>query len=113
MMYVVSEFSESHSESPPFESVVRSSSCMPLPSRLQSAYPIAISVRASNVYEEKAVGVQETEEDDEEFETEARPSSYILHHVRRQLAFDIWYLCTGIFILCIIERHRIESGDWR
>ncbi|GAA5827392.1 hypothetical protein JCM5353_001456 [Sporobolomyces roseus] len=77
-----------------------------------SAYPIAISVRASNVYEEKAVGVQETEEDDEEFETEARPSSYILHHVRRQLAFDIWYLCTGIFILCIIERHRIESGDW-
>ncbi|GAA5966621.1 hypothetical protein JCM3765_005678 [Sporobolomyces pararoseus] len=78
-----------------------------------SAYPIAISVRATNTYEDQAVGVQEQEEEEEEIEENSRPSSaYILFHVRRQLAFDIWFLCGALFILCIIERHRITSADW-
>lgn len=78
-----------------------------------SAYPIAISVRSTNTYEDQAVGVQEAEEEEEEIEENSRPSSaYILFHVRRQLAFDIWFLCGAVFVLCIIERHRINSADW-
>lgn len=79
-----------------------------------SAYPIAISVRSTNCYEDQAVGVQETEEDEEDIEETSRPTSaYLLFHVRRQLAFDIWFLCGAVFILCIIERHRINSTDFR
>ncbi|GAA6010209.1 hypothetical protein JCM11491_005392 [Sporobolomyces phaffii] len=78
-----------------------------------SAYPIAISVRATNTYEDQAVGVHETEEELEDIEENSRPSSaYIIFHVRRQLAFDIWFLCGAVFVLCIIERHRINSGDF-
>ncbi|GAA5838941.1 hypothetical protein JCM3766R1_004535 [Sporobolomyces carnicolor] len=78
-----------------------------------SAYPIAISVRSTNTYEDQAVGVHESEEEEEEIEENSRPSSaYLLFHVRRQLAFDIWFLCGAIFLLAIIERHRINSADW-
>ncbi|GAA5981464.1 hypothetical protein JCM5350_004076 [Sporobolomyces pararoseus] len=78
-----------------------------------SAYPIAISVRSTNTYEDRAVGVVEEEEEEEEIEENSRPSSaYILFHVRRQLAFDIWFLCGAVFVLCIIERHRINSADF-
>ncbi|GAA5916529.1 uncharacterized protein JCM6883_005449, partial [Sporobolomyces salmoneus] len=63
-----------------------------------SAYPIAMSVRSTNTYEDQAVGVQETEEEEEEIEETSRPSSaYLLFHVRRQLAFDIWFLCGAVF----------------
>jgi hypothetical protein len=104
-----------------FNDVYCKFSFSPLPIRqrfiyspVQSAYPIAISVRSTNTYEDQAVGVQETEEEEEEIEETSRPSSaYILFHVRRQLAFDIWFLCGAVFILCIIERGRINSADWR
>ncbi|GAA6062637.1 hypothetical protein JCM10212_000299 [Sporobolomyces blumeae] len=80
-----------------------------------AAYPIAITVRSTNVYEDQAVGVQEEEptEAETELELQKRPASeYILFHIRRQLGFDIWFIAIAIFLLCVIERHRINSGDW-
>ncbi|GAA6010211.1 hypothetical protein JCM11491_005393 [Sporobolomyces phaffii] len=82
-----------------------------------SAYPIAISVRSSNTYEDQSVAVHETEADEEEIEAsfhrENRPASaYIAQHVRRQLSFDIGFLTLAVFLLCIMERHRIGSADW-
>ncbi|GAA5936064.1 uncharacterized protein JCM15063_002696 [Sporobolomyces koalae] len=82
-----------------------------------SAYPIAVSVRSTNVYEDQSVGVHETEDDEDEFEASFQqddrpPSAYILSHVRRQLSFDIGFLTLAVFLLCVFERHRIGSQDW-
>ncbi|GAA5913289.1 uncharacterized protein JCM6883_005308 [Sporobolomyces salmoneus] len=78
-----------------------------------SADPIAISVRSSNVYEDQAVGIHETYPDEDEFEENAQPSSsFLLMHIRRQLSFDIGFLTLAIFLLCVLERHRIGSQNW-
>jgi hypothetical protein len=73
-----------------------------------SVLPIAISVRRTNVYEEKSLGIygSQVEEDGDE-----REPSYVGAHLRRQLSFDLWYIFLGVFIIAISEGHRIQSGD--
>lgn len=74
-----------------------------------SVFPIAISIRSTNVYEEKSLGVYKpVEEVDDE-----NPSgmAYLGSHLRRQLSFDLWYVFIGFFILSISEGSRLASGD--
>ena len=68
-----------------------------------SVFPIAISVRASNIYEEKAIGVfsPDTEMD------EGNGKKYVLTHMRNQLSFDLWYIFFGILCICIAESQKI------
>lgn len=71
-----------------------------------AAYPIAVSIRSTNVYEERSIGVFEESDDEDEiearFDTSARKKTpkttgnYIRYHARKQLAFDMW--CTYRFI---------------
>ncbi|PIL35135.1 transporter [Ganoderma sinense ZZ0214-1] len=90
-------------------------------------YPIAMSVRATNVYEEKSLGVyEETSEDDDELNDDARWNSssesrvaiwgrYLMRHARRQLSFGIndflymWWLALSLLLLCIIERDNLMN----
>lgn len=73
-----------------------------------SVLPIAISVRRTNVYEEKSLGIYGSQQ--EEYADEGEPS-YVGAHLRRQLSFDLWYIFLGFFIISISEGGRIESGD--
>jgi len=73
-----------------------------------SVLPIAISVRRTNVYEERSLGIYETPS--EEREDDGEPS-YVGAHLRRQLSFDLWYIFLGFFIISIAEGHRLQSGD--
>lgn len=59
--------------------------------RYVSVYPIALSVRSSNVYEERSLGLDEegVEEDNEEPKTKLW-GSYLAWHARKQLAFGEW-----------------------
>ncbi|WVW80474.1 hypothetical protein I302_102456 [Kwoniella bestiolae CBS 10118] len=86
-------------------------------------YPIAMSVRSTNVYEEKALGVYEQDdtdtlgEDEPEFKGRRHEvfSKYLLWHMRKQLAFDIWPLAVAIFLICCFERGKLmdpEKYDW-
>jgi len=75
-----------------------------------SAYPIAMSVRSTNVYEEKSLGVFEDEEGDDN-EPTGPWGSYLAWHIRKQLAFDIWWLFIALWIICLIERHNINETD--
>ena len=72
-----------------------------------SVFPIAISVRRTNVYEEKSLGVYmgSTDDDDDNFKTQ----SYVGAHFRRQLSFDLWYVFLGLFIIAIVEGSRLGS----
>ena len=71
-----------------------------------SVFPIAISVRRTNVYEEKSLGIWG---DDGEEDEEGR--SYVGQHLRRQLSFDLWYIFLGLFIIAIAEGGRIQDTN--
>lgn len=90
-----------------------------------SAYPIAMSVRSTNVYEERSLGIFEDEEDDAGIENEedypvtdsrvAIWGRYLARHARRQLSFDMWWLALALFLICIVERGQLrnpENASW-
>lgn len=74
-----------------------------------SIFPIAISVRSSNTYEESSLGVYEDEEIDPSTATNSK--SYIMAHVRNQLSFDLWYIFLGCFCICCAEADRIMDQN--
>ena len=71
-----------------------------------SVFPIAISVRRTNVYEEKSLGIYGSKPEDDEDEKEP---SYIGAHLRRQLSFDLWYIFLGFFVIAIAEGGRLQD----
>jgi hypothetical protein len=73
-----------------------------------SVFPIAISVRRTNVYEEKSLGIYGSQQ--QEVEDEAEPS-YIGAHLRRQLEFDLWFIFAGFFIISISEGTRLQNTN--
>ena len=70
-----------------------------------SVFPIAISIRRTNVYEEKSLGIFGGEE---EADGDGDPS-YVAQHLRRQLSFDLWFLFLGFFIIAIVEGDRLGN----
>ncbi|KAI4157114.1 MAG: hypothetical protein L6R39_000777 [Caloplaca ligustica] len=73
-----------------------------------SVFPIAISIRRTNVYEEKSLGIYTSSREDDE---DANEPSYVGAHLRRQLSFDLWYIFLGLFIIAIAEGDRIQNTN--
>lgn len=73
-----------------------------------SIFPIAISVRRTNVYEEQSLGIFGGEEENAAGDNEP---SYVSQHLRRQLSFDLWYIFLGLFIIAIVEGDRIANTN--
>jgi hypothetical protein len=73
-----------------------------------SVFPIAISMRRTNVYEEKSLGIYVNATDEEEDEKEP---SYVGAHLRRQLSFDLWYIFLGMFVIAIVEGGRLQNTN--
>jgi Trk-type K+ transport system membrane component len=71
-----------------------------------SIFPIAMSIRQSNVYEERSLGVWASREYEEDTQ-----SSYLSHHLPRQLSFDLWFVFLGFFLVAIIEGWRLENTN--
>ncbi|KAJ1305946.1 hypothetical protein OPQ81_010663 [Rhizoctonia solani] len=81
-----------------------------------AVYPIALSVRATNVYEEQSLGVYLDNEKGDEEEPNNPSSvhawgSYLAWHARRQLSFDMWWLAVALWLVCIIERSKIMDPE--
>jgi hypothetical protein len=76
-----------------------------------SVFPIAISVRRTNVYEEKSLGMYSKGHEDEG--ANGTDLEYVGAHLRRQLSFDLWYIFIGFFILSISEGKRLQDGDFQ
>ncbi|KAE8225980.1 hypothetical protein CF319_g1342 [Tilletia indica] len=83
-----------------------------------SAYPLALSVRSTNVYEERSLGVYNQLPENDEMPGEGNVRGwgrFIAVHARRQLAFDMWWLGFALWLICIIEKTEIEnpvSNGW-
>ena len=72
-----------------------------------SVFPIAISVRRTNVYEEKSLGIWGGQDDDDK----SKEQGFIGAHLRRQLSFDLWYVFLGLFLIAIIEGGRLQNSS--
>lgn len=72
-----------------------------------SIFPIAISIRASNTYEERSLGIYEEEVTPDE----SNGKSYVMMHIRNQLSFDLWYIFLGTFWICFAEAPRIADNN--
>ncbi|PTD02476.1 High-affinity potassium transport protein, partial [Fusarium culmorum] len=70
-----------------------------------SVYPIALTIRASNTYEERSLGTYAPEQVNPNEESTGQ--KYIVSHMRNQLSFDLWYIFLGIFLICIAESGKI------
>lgn len=75
-----------------------------------SVFPIAISVRRTNVYEEKSLGVYPGSDIEEP--ANGTDLEYVGAHLRRQLSFDLWFLSVGFFILTISEGGSLQNNDF-
>ncbi|KAK6352481.1 low affinity potassium transporter [Orbilia blumenaviensis] len=70
-----------------------------------SVFPIAISVRKTNVYEERSLGIYADHEENDN----PNDHSFVGAHLRKQLSFDLWYVFLGLFAICIAEGSRISD----
>ncbi|KAI8876881.1 cation transporter [Backusella circina FSU 941] len=78
-----------------------------------SVYPVAISMRHSNIYQEKSLGIFQSNEDDYSFtekELNRRgPDFFVMTQIQRQLTSDICWVITGVFLICILEAKAVMS----
>lgn len=82
-----------------------------------SVYPVVITMRHSNVYEERSLGIYADDPsvntDDETYSESSSPPTpkspasgrlyFIRHQLRAQMAFDLWWIALAVIIICIVE----------
>jgi potassium uptake Trk family protein len=94
-----------------------------------SVYPVVITMRNSNVYEERSLGIYATEAPSTctlDRHEENQPHShgqrgpalfsrglnktFIRHQLRSQLAHDAWTIVLALFLITIIEAHKFAEN---
>ncbi|EFE35975.1 uncharacterized protein ARB_04909 [Trichophyton benhamiae CBS 112371] len=60
----------------------------------------------TNTYEESSLGLYES---DKEVDENSDSSSYLGQHIKKQLAFDLWYIFLGVFLITIAEGNKIAD----
>ncbi|KAJ4322266.1 hypothetical protein N0V94_002496 [Neodidymelliopsis sp. IMI 364377] len=66
-----------------------------------SSYPLVMTLRKTNTYEERSIGLEEGDDS----------AAGIASHLQKQLAYDIWFQFFAFFLVCIIERGHILRAD--
>ncbi|KAJ4344577.1 uncharacterized protein N0V89_012321 [Didymosphaeria variabile] len=66
-----------------------------------SSYPLVMTLRKTNTYEERSIGLQEGDDS----------AAGIASHLQKQLAYDIWFQFLAFFLVCIIERSHLRAAD--
>lgn len=103
-----------------------------------SVYPVVITMRNSNVYEERSLGIYADEPDYNEGElqkeyvernklwygiaklhkrwnntpesSEKVPHQFLRQQLRAQLAHDLWWIVLAVFLIMIVEGSQFESN---
>ena len=66
-----------------------------------SSYPMVLTLRKTNTYEERSIGLQEHDSS----------AAGIATHLQKQLAYDIWFQFFSFFLICVIERGHLLRED--
>lgn len=83
-----------------------------------AAFPVMMAVRSTNVYENRSIFVADNEDEDgsdvgfESPEGRVVWGRFLSVHVRKQLAYDLWWLILVIWIVCLAEKTKITSGQF-
>ena len=80
-----------------------------------SVYPLLISLRTTNIYEERSVGLDAEEyeaEDAAQNKKKRQGTGDRLHgrHIRNQLAYDLWWIALAWALICIIEEPQLNAN---
>ncbi|KAK7549418.1 potassium transport protein-like protein 1 [Phyllosticta paracitricarpa] len=67
-----------------------------------SNFPIVMALRQTNTYEERSLGIDKRE-------TSGRGG--LARHLRRQLAYDMWFQIFAWFLISIIERSKLMNSQ--
>jgi len=62
-----------------------------------SCYPMLLTLRKTNTYEEKSIGIDSSDED----------AGGVAVHFQQQLAYDIWFQFFAFFLVTVIERPQL------
>ncbi|KAJ4364099.1 hypothetical protein N0V83_009554 [Neocucurbitaria cava] len=65
-----------------------------------SSYPMVLTLRKTNTYEERSIGLEEHDSS----------AAGIASHLQKQLAYDIWFQFLAFFLVCVIERGHILNA---
>jgi Trk-type K+ transport system membrane component len=91
-----------------------------------SAFPVAITIRNSNVYEERSLGIYSDEPGYDAAEVGDSSAAgwlkkrfglangpnkryFVQQQLRAQLAHDLWWLVLAVFLIMIIEGGQFEN----
>ena len=66
-------------------------------------------MRRTNTYEESSLGIYARKGDEDTSADDAKGISYMGLHIRKQLAFDLWYVVFGVFIVLIAEKDKVAD----
>ena len=98
-----------------------------------SVYPVVITMRNSNVYEERSLGIYADDPGFEEDESDETPRArtiwshltglrrrvtgvqdtkayFVRQQIRAQLAHDVWWVVLAVFLIMIVESGQFESN---
>ncbi|RAH47156.1 potassium transporter [Aspergillus brunneoviolaceus CBS 621.78] len=79
-----------------------------------SAFPNAIAIRKTNVYEERSLGIFYND-DTISSASDAQPAhpsaDSLAAHIQRQLGFDLWYVMLGFFLIAVAEGPRLQARE--
>ena len=78
-----------------------------------SAFPIIMSIRQTNVYEERSLGQDDDSKNQSTLDDpnkQAKAESNLGQHIRRQLAYDIWWILICVWLVSIIERPQLAPS---
>src|ERR1700691_2387014 len=78
---------------------------------LDSAYPVALSIRHTNVYEERSLGIFRYDNEDSfspQCDSEVS-NTFLAYHIRKQLSYDLWWLFFAVWAICIVEPAQLQD----
>ena len=80
-----------------------------------SVFPLLITLRTTNVYEERSVGL-DAEEADAQDATENKKQRggeqggrLSGMHIRNQLAYDLWWIALAWILICVVEEPQLNT----
>lgn len=84
-----------------------------------SAFPTAIAMRKTNVYEERSLGIYDSDTESTRSRSRSRygsvaqpqhPRNDLGYHIQKQLSFDLWYIALGTFLIAVVEGDRLQDN---
>lgn len=79
-----------------------------------AVFPLTMAVRSTNVYEEGSLGVYDDEGQQDESSVDdghAVWGRFLSEQVRRQVAFDLWWMALALWIVLIAEKGKIGDHE--